>query len=337
VRADLQTAHELGEQCLRLAQNVQDPALLVEAHYALEATLAHLGEATRAQEHFEQVITLYNPQQHRSLAFLYGGLDPEVLGRGYAGAWLLWFLGYPDQALTQSHEALTLAQGLSHPFSLVWALILSAHLHVLRREGQLAQERAEAVILLSSEQGFAHESAIGTNLRGRALVEQGQAEEGIAQMRQGLDAHRATGAEIARPNSLALLAEAYGKVGQGEEGLSVLAEALAVVDRTGERVHEAELYRLRGELTLAQSSVQRLESSVQKEAEGCFQKAIEIARRQQAKSLELRAVMSLARLWQSQGKQEEARQILSEIYGWFTEGFDTKDLQEAKALLEELV
>ncbi len=155
-------------------------------------------------------------------------------------------------------------------------------------------------------------------------------------MRQGLAAWQAMGAVYARPHFLALLAEAYGKVGQVEEGLMMLAEALALVDKTGERVPEAELYRVKGELTLAQSSVQGLESRVQKEAEECFQKAVDIARRQSAKSWELRAVMSLSRLWQQQGKKEEARQMLAEIYDWFTEGFDTKDPQEAKALLEEL-
>src|SRR5439155_15188099 len=180
--------------------------------------------------------------------------------------------------------------------------------------------RAEAVIALSSEQGFALTLAWGTIYRSGALAEQGQLEEGIAQLRQGLAAYRATGGELARIYYLALLAEAYGRVGQPEEGLSALAEALAAVDTNGERFYEAELYRLRGELTLAQSSVQGLASSVQKEAEECFQKAIEIARKQQAKSLELRAVTSLARLWQSQGKRNEAHEMLAEIYGWFTEG-----------------
>ena len=163
-------------------------------------------------------------------------------------------------------------------------------------------------------------------------------------MRQGLTAFRATGAEQWQPYFLALLAGAYGKVGQAQEGLSVLTAALARVDKTMEREHEAELYRLRGELTLAQSSDRRLGSSVpstttastQAEAEECFLKAIEISRKQQAKSLELRAVTSLARLWQSQGKRNEAHQMLSEVYNWFTEGFDTKDLQEAKTLIEEL-
>ena len=170
--------------------------------------------------------------------------------------------------------------------------------------------------------------------RGWALAQQGQEEEGIAQIRQGLAASRATGARVGWSYWLALLAEVYGKAGQVEEGLPLLAEALPVVDKTGERFYEAELYRLKGELTL-QSSAQSPESKV-KAAEGCFQKAIEVARQQQAKSLELRAVMSLSRLWQRQGKKDEAHRVLAEIYGWFTEGFDTKDLQEAKMLLQEL-
>jgi len=181
--------------------------------------------------------------------------------------------------------------------------------------------------------------------RGWALAVQGQRAEGLAQMRRGLADSRATGAEAELTYYLAFLAEAHGRAGQVEEGLSLLADALAQVGKSGERVHEAELYRLKGELSL-QSRVLGPESenpntqhptpSTQAEAEACFHKAIEVARKQQAKSLELRAVMSLSRLWQSQGKREEARQLLAELYGWFTEGFDTVDLKEAKALLEEL-
>jgi predicted ATPase len=334
VRGEFQKSHELGEQLLSLARSVQDPALLLEAHAALGYTLHFLGEFIPAREHWEQGVALYDPQQHRALAVLYGGADPGVYClSGVALA--LWSLGYPAQALKRSQEALSLAQELSHPHSLAFALSLAARVHQFRREGQAAQDLAEVVIALSTEQELAFWLAWGTTVRGGALVEQGQGEEGIAQIHQGLAAYRNTGAEGWRSYFLALLAEVYGKVGQPEDGLVVVAEALAMVDNSGERVVEAELYRLRGELTLAQSSVQGLESRV-KEAEGCFHKAIEIARKQQAKSLELRAVMSLARLWQSQGKQDEARQILVEIYGWFTEGFDTKDLQEAKALIEEL-
>jgi len=244
-------------------------------------------------------------------------------------------LGYPGQALERIHETLTLAQELSHPFSLGFALYFAAQLRQFRREAHVSRERAEAAIALSTEQGFPTWLANGTVLRGWALAEQGQGEEGIAQLRQGLAAHQATGEEIVRSHFLALLAEAYEKVGQAEEGLTVLNEALGFVDKTGERFYEAELYRLKGTLTL-QSEVRGPKSEVEREAEECFLKAIEIARRQQAKSLELRAVMSLARLWYQQGKKDEARRMLAQVYGWFTEGFDTADLKEARVLLEEL-
>ncbi len=216
-----------------------------------------------------------------------------------------------------------------------------------RREGQAVQEQTEVTIALCSEQWFPFLLAAGTVHKGWTEAEQGQGEEAIVQIRKGLVAYQATGAELGRRYYLAMLAEAYGKGGQAEEGLTVLVEALATVDKAGERFYEAELYRLKGELSL-QSGVRSPRSEVtslqhrapspqaEAEAEACFLKAIEIARRQSAKSLELRAVMSLARLWQQQDKKTEAQQVLTEIYGWFTEGFDTADLQEAKASLEEL-
>ncbi|HEV8715499.1 MAG TPA: hypothetical protein VGX03_22050, partial [Candidatus Binatia bacterium] len=330
-RAEWQTARPLAEQLLRLAQSVQDPALLLEAHRGLAATLVPLGEFVSALAHAEQGIALYDPRQHRSHASLYGG-DPGVVCRHWAAV-TLWYLGYPDQARKRIHEALTLAQELSHPFSLAWALTSAANINRLLGDVQAAQEWTEALLTLAREQGFAHWLADGAMRRGWVLAEQGQVEEGIAQMQQGLAALRAMGTAVDRANNLALLAEVYGKAGQTEEGLSVLAEALDLVQKTGGR-SEAELYRLKGQLTL-QSKVSSPKSQVE-EAEACFCKAIEIARRQQAKSLELRAVMSLSRLWQQQGKKDKARQMLAEIYSWFTEGFDTKDLQEAKALLKEL-
>jgi predicted ATPase len=240
---------------------------------------------------------------------------------------------------------------------LVITLACIAVFHQLRHEGQLTQRRAEAVVTLSIEQGFPFWSAWGTILQGWALAEQGQREEGVAQIRQGLAAYRAIGGEMMRSQFLALLAEVHGKIGQADEGLIALAEALAAVDKTWERRWEAELYRLKGELTLqsrqvknksqasqgkskqvgtSQNKFEVASPQVEAEAEACFHKAVEIARKQQAKLLELRAATSLARLWQHQGKKEEARQMLAEIYSWFTEGFDTADLQEAKALLEEL-
>jgi TOMM system kinase/cyclase fusion protein len=327
VRAEYQTARELGEQCLGLAQRAQAPAFITGAHSMLGMIVYYLGEFSLARAHAEQGIALYDPQQPRSW------LDHGV-GCLSSAVSALWLLGYPDQALKRSDEMLTLARALAHPPSLGFALYFAAELHQLRREAHAAEERAEAAITLSTAQGLPSWLANCTVLRGWALAEQGQGEAGIAQLRQGLAAHRATGEEVARPYFLALLAGAYGKVGQPQEGLTALAEALALVDQTGERFYEAELYRLQGELTL-QTSVQSLESRG-KEVEACFHKAMETARRQQAKSLELRAVMSLSRLWQQQGKQHEAHQLLAEIYGWFTEGFDTKDLQEAKTLLDEL-
>jgi predicted ATPase/class 3 adenylate cyclase len=327
-RAELQTTRELGEQLFSLAKRVQDPALLLEAHRVLGLTMFWLGEMAPARANLEQGVALYDPQQHRSHAFVYGQ-DPGVACQSF-GAMPIWVLGYPDQALQSIHEALALAQELTHPFSLVYALTITTLLHQFRREGQAVQERAETLMTLSTEQGFPHWLAYGTILRGWALTAQGEGAEGIAQMRQGLVAHRATGAQVHRPYFLALLAEAYGKVGQPEEGLMLLVEALAMVDNTGERNWEAELHRRKGELLLMQQG-QKVG-----EAEECFRQALDIARHQQAKSLELRAAMSLNRLWQQQGKQEEAHQLLAEIYGWFTEGFDTADLQEAKVLLEEL-
>jgi TOMM system kinase/cyclase fusion protein len=343
VRGELQTARELGEQLLRLAQNVQDPALFLRAHTALGLALFHLGALTQAQEHLGQGIALHDSQKRRSHALQ----DPEVVFLSYA-ALVLWHLGYPDQAQKKIHEALTLARELSHPYSLALALYFSASLHQFRREGRATQEQAEAVIALATEQGFSFLLAHGTTLRGWALAEQGQGREGIAQMQQGLAAYQATGSELFRPYYLALLAEGYGRAEQTAEGLVALSEALAAVHKNGEHVYEAMLHRLQGQLTLQKFQVSSSKFQVpntqhptpstqaEAEAEACFLKAVAIARQQEAKSLELRAATSLAYLWQRQGKQHAARNTLSEIYSWFTEGFDTVDLREAKALLREL-
>ena len=261
---------------------------------------------------------------------LYGGHDPGVCCLSH-GACVLWFLGYPDRALQRIHEALTLGQELAHPHSLAIALHFAAELHQLRREGQVAQERAAMEIALSEEQGAVQWLARGTILRGWALAWQGQGAEGLAQMCQGLSAYRATVAEEQRAYFLALLAEGYRGTGEVQEGLRVLAEALAAAHHRGERYCDAELHRLTGELLLLQSTDRHAE------AEACFQQAMAVARRQQAKSWELRAATSLARLWQQQGKRAAAYDLLAPVYGWFTEGFDTADLREAKALLEELV
>jgi predicted ATPase len=275
----------------------------------------------------EQGIVPLDAQQHRALILLYGQ-DPKGSCLSWT-AWTLWILGYPDQALARNREALALAHELAHHLSLANAQAWAAAFYAFCRDAHATQEQAEAAMTLSTERGIPIRLAQGVLLRGWALVMQGQTEEGIAQLHQGMAAWRATGAEIGWPLWLALLAEVYGKAGQAGEGLAVLAEALALVHKTDERFWEAELYRLQGELLLMQAIPD------EQQVETCFRQALDIAHHQQAKSLELRAAMSLSRLWQRQGKTAQARQLLAEVYAWFTEGFDTADLQEAQALLEQ--
>ena len=328
VRAEHQTARELAEQSFSLAQRVHDPTLLLEAHFALGVSMLWLGEMAPAHTHLEQGIALYDPQEHRALAFR-TGVDLKVWCLSQA-AQVLWMLGYADQAVQRKHAAFALAQALSHPPSLAAVLFYGAFHHSLRGEVHAAQEQAEAAMALASAHGFPQWLTLGTMLRGWARAMQGQAEEGIAQIRQALVTWRAMGAGMAVSHYLVLLAEAYGHAGQAEAGLRLLAEAVGHVDNTGERSYAAEVYWLKGELVLRQAIPDEAQ------AETCLRHALDIARHQHAKSWELRAAMSLARLWQQQGKCAEARDLLTPIYGWFTEGFDTADLQDAKALLDEL-
>ena len=323
-RGGMQVARELGEKLLVLAKRAQDPPLLLEAHHTLWATLFSLGEFTVAQDHYRQGIAIYNPQQHGQHASLYGGHDPGVCGLRHVSQ-MLWLLGYPDQALQRSKDALALAQKLSQPSSLSFALYFSAWVHQHRGERQAVQQRIEATITLATEQGFTRWLEQGPIIQGWLLAEEGKGREGILQMRHG---SAVTVRE--RPHYAALLAEAYRKEGQVKEGLKVVIEELDRTHISGERYYDAELHRLKGELLLKQTVTD------EGQAGACFQEAIDVSRRQAAKSLELRAAMSLSRLWQKQGNREEARKLLAEIYNWFTEGFDTADLKAAKALLQEL-
>ena len=327
-RGDHQTMQALGEQLLSLAQRLEDPDLLLEAHHALWTSLFRGSELAAARMHQDQGLRLYEPERHRTHAALYSGHDPGVCCRMQAAP-ALWFLGYPNQAVASIQAALALAQQLAHPLSLTMALRWAAVLHHLRREAPLTQVRAEAAMTIATDQGFPQHLAAATPLRGWALAACGHEEEGLTQIQQGLAASRATRPTRERPYHLALLAEASAQVGQTTEGLVALTEALATLAQSGVRWCEAELYRLRGELLLQHAE------APPEEVEACFQQALAVTRRQQAKSLELRAAMSLSRLWQRQGKRDKARQLLAEIYDWFTEGFDTADLQEAKALLDE--
>jgi predicted ATPase len=328
-RAELQVARELAEQLLGLAQRLQDPVHLIEAYRAMGNTLFWLGEFAPARVHLEQAIALYDFQQHRALAFLYG-TDPAVICLSYV-AWTLWLLGYPDQARRTSAEVLTLAQELSHSPSLANALTWATYLHQSCRDVRLVQEHAEALMRLAAEQGFQLWLAVGSIRRDWALVQQGkQSAEDLARLYQRPAAYWAAGAEPERGYWLALLAEAHGTAGQAAEGMDRLKEALVVVEESGVQQWEAELYRLQGNLLLQQTVPDA------QQAEACFCQALATARRQQAKSLELRAAMSLARLWLRQDKRAAAHQMLAEVYGWFTEGFDTADLQEARVLLDAL-
>lgn len=348
VRSKFDRALTLAEQMLAIAERAQDAELQMEA--SLMAGVLHLyshGDTLVARRHLQRVIAIYNPERHRTHAFRYGQ-DPGIFGWGLA-AIALWCAGYPDQAHTRAQEALAFAQLETAPYDQSIALIYNAFLHQHRGEGSLVRTPAEAVVKLTTEQGFRLVWCWGTVLHGWTLVEEGQADLGIAAIRSTISAQQEMGAEFLLVYFLSLLAEAHWRAGHYEEGLRVIDEALMKVETTGARLYEAELYRIKGELTLQQrfhvssstfsdSHLQHLTPSTQaeEEAESYFLKAIAIAQRQHAKSWELRAAMSLARLWGQQDKKDHARELLESVYAWFTEGFATKDLQDAETLLRAL-
>jgi predicted ATPase len=328
-RAEHDRGAELAEEMLRLARATRDPVQLLWAHCAMGMTCIWHGGLCQAREHLEEVIRRYDSQEYRAYKYLVVSGHPGVVALSYLSV-ALWMLGYPDQALTRSREALALARELSHPFSEATALLYAQSLHQRRGELQAALGRADTLIALSSEHGFPQLLGAGAFFRAGILADQGELQEGVAGMHAILEGLRATGAALALPTMLAPLAQAHGKAGQAEEGLALIAEASEFVTKTGERVGEAEVHRLKGELLLARSPSDAVG------AEASFREALEIARGQRAKSRELGAATSLARLWQQQGRKQEARELLAPVYDWFTEGFDTRDLKDAKALLEEL-
>jgi DNA-binding winged helix-turn-helix (wHTH) protein/predicted ATPase len=327
-RGALPTALELAEELYRLAQEKAAPTHLLEAHDALGQTWFSLGDYAAAWRHFAQGIPLIDLTGQSGQA-LGQGITPGGTCLAYA-ALALWSLGYPAQALHRCQEALTLAQAFEHPQSLGLVHHLAGYLHHRRREVSAVQAHADATLALATVQVLPLDVGLANHLRGWALVMQGQREAGMAQMHQGLAGILATGQALVQPICLVRMAEAIGHTGHVDHGLRLLAEALAAFAASGRGDMLTEAHRLQGEFLLRQA----VPDAVQ--AEACFQQALIIARRQQAKSWELRAAMSLARLWQQQGKREEARALLAPVYGWFSEGFDTADLQDAKALLEEL-
>jgi predicted ATPase len=327
-RGKIRMGLEVAEQLLTVAERLQEPEPLAYAHNVVGNTLFWLAELGTARMHLEKGIAIYRPEWSRSLVFRFGfncgSTCHFFLGR------VLWHLGYPDQAVTSAEQAVAISEAVSHPVSRASALSWAAALHQLRGEVGRAREVAEITLAITTEEIIPFFRAHGVMLRGWALVQEGQCEEGIAELRQGLAAYRVIGAQIECSHWLALLAEAYRDTGRPVEGLHSIAEALDHVAQTGLVYYQAELHRLDGELRLG------LATADEQRAEASFRRALEISRQQQAKSWELRAATSLARLWAEQGRRGEAYDLLAPVYGWFTEGFDTADLKEAKRLLDEL-
>jgi tetratricopeptide (TPR) repeat protein len=313
---------------MRLAQRTQEATFRAWAHYALGAILFYQGEFIPAREHLEQGITFLDSRQQRPYHLLFG-LEPGVIILSNL-AWTLWFLGYPKQALERIDEALARARQVSHPFTLAFALNWLGNVWSCCRWSDAAYlPLMEEYTALSEAQGFSYWLALGMQQQGRALAAHGHREEGFALLHKGVEECRRIGSEVGMPRMNALLAEDFGEEVGLEEGLRLVAEGLRMAYDHADRQWEAELHRVQGELLGGHGAEDA-------EVERCFRQAIEIARRQQARSLELRAAMNLARLLRQQGKTAESLKALEEVYGWFTEGFDTPDLKEAKALLQEL-
>jgi predicted ATPase len=359
VRGEFQTARDIAAQLLTIAEATRETVPLLAAHNALGGVSFYAGDFEAALAHLEQGIALYDSEAHspnRSPAFRLGQ-DPGVSCMTHA-AMTLWMLGYPARAAARMQEAFVLARSLDHPFSVSYACHFAAGVHQWRRDRQAVRDVEDEALALDTEHGFGLFLTAGAIQRGWLLAEDGREEEGLAQMRDGLGKHRNIGAAVLVPAYLALVAEVHEKLGRRAEGLSVVSEAFVAGQQSGQHYWEAELHRLRGALTLrAEARPERgTESSGARhggsggsgqpsavagtaaadDAESCFLQAIGVARSQKAKSLELRAATSLSRLWAEQGKVREAHALLSGVYNWFTEGFDTADLTDAKSLLEEL-
>jgi predicted ATPase len=329
LRCDLPRCTQLATQAFALAEGLADPIFLLQAYNVLQQPLLHQGDLEAARRGQERGLALYYAHCHGGLTATFGE-DPGVGCLTY-GAVTLWLLGYPDQALRSWQAARRLAEDLANPFDLGRALYFGAFTHLCRGEVAVVEELAGLLRELADEQGFAFLSAGATIFLGWTLAEQGQTPAGVAQMRQGLASWQATGALSHRPYQLALLARALAEGGPDGEGLRCADEALALAASTGERFLEAELHRLRGEILLAGAAGPARAAA----AEACFGRSLEVARRQGARSLELRALLSLAGLLRRQGRAAEARPLLAETYAWFTEGFETPDLRQARELLGE--
>ena len=326
IRGELKLAHRLDEDLLRLSRQRNEPAGLFLAHQSRGRNLMFAGRLVAARSHLEEAIALCDPETDQSLV-RQAGLHPQVASQGFL-AIVLFCLGYPVQALTRSTATIADARRLAHPPSLAMSLTNAARLLSFTGNGAALDEWAGELATMADEQGFLLWRAAGIIFRGWVRVNTGDVAEGISLLHRGLAAYRATGAQAWVPYQIGLLARAYEIVGQIEEALDLLDDSLEIVERTGERWLIAELYRHKGQLLLRQDHTEA--------AEELYRSALSIAQEQEAKLWELRAAVSLARLWRDRDNRAEARDLLAPVYGWFTEGFDTPDLKEAKALLDEL-
>jgi class 3 adenylate cyclase/tetratricopeptide (TPR) repeat protein len=315
-------ASPLSARLLSMTEQEGDDGLRLQAHHSAWATLAFAGDPAKTREHTDAGRLLYDPEKHASHRFVYGGHDPGACAL-LLGAWAEWLLGYPEKALASSAESVSMAERIAHPFTLSLALTFCAVLHLNRREPERALSLAEAVEAMIAEQRLSLPLEPGI-VHGAALVGQGAAEEAIARIREGVT----KSTRLGRPYGLAFLAECLARHGDRAAALAALQEGLEISRTTGEHGWDAELHRLAGTVLLAENKLN--------DGEASLQQAIGIAQAQQAKSLELRAARDLARLWGEQGRRTEARDLVAPVYGWFTEGFDTADLKEAKALLDQL-
>lgn len=329
LRGEYAIGKDLAQQLLTLTERGNDPADLLVAHEVMGDTALWLGDFEATRRHMDRAFALYDIRQHDVHVFRYG-YDLGVACLCF-GAWALWFLGYPDQALRRAEEGSALAKKLGHPFTLALAVLFLGQLHSYRRAAEPTHTLTAEVMTVSARENFPMLLYQAAMIQGWALADQGHAVEAITQTRQGLLDWKAMGQELEYSHFLGLLAEGYRNAGQPDEALEVLSEAVSVAETIGEGFWQAELYRLQGELSLQSASHSRAIAP-----EESFQKAIADARARRAKSLELRATTSLARFWRRQGRKDEARRLLAEIHGSFTEGFDTIDWREADALLAEL-
>lgn len=324
-------ALHLSHEFMGVVESNQSVHLLAEAHRSLGAVFWNLGQLAQARYHLEQAIALYDAAQHNEIVHLYGQ-DTGVGAYDFL-ALTQWLLGYPEQAHHSTLAGVALAEQLAHPFSLAYALCNVVMLSQIWRDLRLLQEYLVATLTLSTKHGFTFWSSIAVTVQGWLLIQRQQTAEGLVELQRGLALAKSIKSRWFRPYFLSLLADGYRMTGAIEAGLQVLQELLA--DQENEDLQwQAEIYRLQGELWL-QCNQQEYPAAEQM-AVDCFQQALHIARQQSAKSLELRAAMSLARFWHATGKSAAAYELLAPVYGWFTEGFDTADLQEAKALLDNL-